>query len=62
MVRFTMGAPTCFASSAETPPKSNRQIAERLFLTTSTVGIHLSRSLRKLGLSSRSQLAEALGA
>ena len=39
---------------------TNREIAERLYLTPSTVGIHLSRSMRKLGLASRSQLADAL--
>jgi len=39
---------------------SNREIADELYLTPSTVRIHLSRSLRKLGLSSRSELADAL--
>lgn len=39
---------------------SNREIAEELYLTPSTVRIHLSRSLRKLGVSSRSELADAL--
>jgi DNA-binding CsgD family transcriptional regulator/RecA/RadA recombinase len=39
---------------------SNREIAEELYLTPSTVRIHLSRSLRKLGVSSRGELADAL--
>lgn len=36
---------------------SNRQIAERLFLSPRTVGHHVSSILRKLGLHSRSQAA-----
>jgi DNA-binding NarL/FixJ family response regulator len=40
----------------------NREIAETLFVTTNTVEYHLRNAYRKLGISSRTQLAEALGA
>jgi DNA-binding NarL/FixJ family response regulator len=36
---------------------TNRQIAERLYVTEKTVETHLSRAYRKLGVSSRTQLA-----
>jgi len=36
---------------------TNREIAERLFLSPRTVGVHLSNVLRKLGVSSRGQAA-----
>ncbi|MFD7408626.1 ATP-binding protein [Streptomyces sp. NPDC059866] len=38
---------------------TNRQIAQRLFVTTKTVEVHLSAVYRKLGVSHRSQLAAA---
>ncbi|MGH3768464.1 MAG: ATP-binding protein [Pseudonocardiaceae bacterium] len=41
---------------------TNRQIAERLFVTEKTVEAHLSRVYRKLGVSSRTQLAVHLAA
>jgi DNA-binding CsgD family transcriptional regulator len=45
--------------AAEGP--TNREIAQALFVTPKTVEVHLSRVYRKLGISSRSQLAGALG-
>ena len=40
--------------------KSNREIAQKLFITTKTASAHLSRAYRKLDVTRRSQLAEAL--
>ena len=40
----------------------NREIAEALFLTRRTVEMHLSNAYRKLGVVSREELPEALGA
>ena len=40
---------------------TNREIAQALFVTVKTVEVHLSSVYRKLGLSSRRQLASALG-
>jgi len=39
---------------------TNRQIAQELFVTPKTVEIHLSSVYRKLGITSRARLAEAL--
>ena len=39
----------------------NREIAESLWVTTSTVEFHLRHAYRKLGIVSRTQLGEALG-
>jgi DNA-binding CsgD family transcriptional regulator/tetratricopeptide (TPR) repeat protein len=44
--------------AAEGP--TNREIAQALFVTPKTVEVHLSSVYRKLGISSRSQLASAL--
>jgi DNA-binding CsgD family transcriptional regulator len=44
--------------AAEGP--TNREIAQALFVTPKTVEVHLSHVYRKLGISSRSQLAGAL--
>ena len=44
--------------AAEGP--TNREIAQTLFVTPKTVEVHLSSVYRKLGISSRSQLAGAL--
>ena len=41
--------------------QQNREIAEALFVTTATVEYHLRNAYRKLGISSRTQLAGALG-
>jgi DNA-binding CsgD family transcriptional regulator len=40
--------------------QSNRSIAQGLFITTPTVKGHLSRVYRKLGITAREQLADAL--
>jgi DNA-binding CsgD family transcriptional regulator len=40
--------------------QQNREIAETLFVTTATVEYHLRNAYRKLGIASRTQLAEAL--
>lgn len=42
--------------------RSNREIAERLFVTTKTVEVHLTRIYRKLEVSGRAGLEEALSA
>ncbi|MFF1610284.1 helix-turn-helix transcriptional regulator [Amycolatopsis sp. NPDC058278] len=39
---------------------SNRQIAQTLFITTKTVETHLARAYRKLAITSRRQLGDAL--
>lgn len=41
---------------------SNKDIGERLYLSRRTVGSHLYRMFPKLGVTSRTQLARALGA
>ncbi|WP_210491481.1 LuxR family transcriptional regulator [Patulibacter sp. SYSU D01012] len=41
---------------------TNRQIAERLWITRKTVELHLGHTYDKLGIRSRTQLPEALGA
>ena len=41
---------------------TNREIAQALFVTPKTVEVHLSSAYRKLGISSRRQLASALAA
>jgi DNA-binding CsgD family transcriptional regulator len=40
--------------------RSNREIAQELFLTTKTIEMHLSNAYRKLNIRSRAQLEEAL--
>ncbi|MDO8188441.1 helix-turn-helix transcriptional regulator [Conexibacter sp. JD483] len=39
---------------------TNRDIAQRLFVTPKTVEVHLSASYRKLGIGSRRELAGVL--
>jgi DNA-binding CsgD family transcriptional regulator len=41
--------------------RTNREIADALFVTISTVEFHLRHAFRKLGIASRTQLGEALG-
>ena len=41
--------------------RSNREIAQALFISTKTVATHLGSSYGKLGITSREQLANALG-
>jgi len=41
--------------------RTNREIAEELFVTLATVETHLGRSYRKLGISGRGELAATLG-
>lgn len=41
--------------------RSNRRIADELYVTVKTVEMHLSNAYRKLGIGSRSQLGAALG-
>ena len=41
---------------------TNRDIAQALFVTPSTVEVHLSSVYRKLGVNARSQLPQALDA
>jgi DNA-binding CsgD family transcriptional regulator len=40
--------------------QTNRQVAQRLFVTQKTVEAHLARAFRKLSIESRAQLAGAL--
>jgi DNA-binding CsgD family transcriptional regulator len=40
---------------------SNREVAEALFVTKKAVEFHLGNVYRKLGVTSRDQLAEGLG-
>jgi DNA-binding CsgD family transcriptional regulator len=40
---------------------SNKQVAERLYVSVYTVEAHLSQAYAKLGIGSRTQLARALG-
>ena len=39
---------------------SNREIAQQLYVTPKTVEVHLTSTYRKLGISSRAALADAL--
>ena len=42
--------------------RSNREIAQELYVTPKTVEVHLSNAYRKLGIRSRRELTRALGA
>jgi DNA-binding NarL/FixJ family response regulator len=41
--------------------RSNKDIAQALFVTTKTVEVHLANVYRKLGIGSRGELPQALG-
>jgi DNA-binding NarL/FixJ family response regulator len=41
---------------------TNREVAQALFITTKTASAHLSRVYRKLGITRRGQLPDALAA
>ena len=41
--------------------RTNREVAEALFVTEKTVERHLASAYQKLGIRSRFQLAEAIG-
>jgi DNA-binding CsgD family transcriptional regulator len=41
---------------------TNREIAQSLFVTVKTVEFHLGQAYRKLDISSRAELTDALGA
>ena len=41
--------------------RSNRQIAQQLFITQATVETHLRHAFHKLGISSRAELPARLG-
>jgi DNA-binding NarL/FixJ family response regulator len=45
-----------------TAGRSNRDIAQTLFITTHTVELHLTRAYRKLDITGRTDLARALPA
>jgi DNA-binding NarL/FixJ family response regulator len=49
-------------SQAMTPPLRRKELAQALFITVKAVEVHLSSAYRKLQISSRGQLAEALNA
>ena len=42
--------------------QTNREVAQRLFVTQKTVEAHLARTFRKLGIESGAQLTAALAA
>lgn len=42
--------------------RTNKQVAQELFITVKTVETHLARTYQKLGIASRAELADALGA
>lgn len=42
--------------------RTNKQVAQELFITVKTVETHLARTYQKLGISSRAELADALSA
>ncbi|MFN8216734.1 MAG: LuxR C-terminal-related transcriptional regulator [Solirubrobacterales bacterium] len=47
-------------AAAGARPRTNRDIAQQLFVTPKTVEVHLSNTYRKLGIGSRRQLPTAL--
>jgi DNA-binding CsgD family transcriptional regulator len=49
------------AADAAASGATNREIAERFFLSPKTIEMHLGRAYRKLGIASRADLARVLG-
>jgi FixJ family two-component response regulator len=54
--------PVIVAAHAQVPAATNAEIAQALFVTVKTVEMHLTHAYRKLDITKRTQLAQALDA